>query len=961
MKKSRKILVSAFLTLPLLGIAFQPSANVWGETIISSGTTQTYNSSSMSFPITVNSGGTLVHSGNIGTNGQATDVLTISGTGNGNYGTTSYPGGALQSTASYGNGNGIFASVNIDGTASVLSTARIRFQGQVTGGTLETYSVVGDNPEVHAAYYSSFNIDKLIVKAGNFTFNGETGSSLLSTQSHIFKNGILVENGGFVRLWRQEDLHLYADEAKTTLATITLNEGAGFWSEGSSNNKFSANINAAGNSEIKSYTKVTQAAGKIDIASGKTLTISCVYQANAGTTINIASTGQLNSTNVSSSFASTINNSGAIAGTLNLASGGKINNSGSITGNVVIASGAALENKSAGTNLGASGKTITISGTGINNSGALYSSVACAMNQGVISTVNIDGSATVASSNRLRFQGKVTGGTLSTISTGDGEVHAGYNSEFAIEKLIVSSGNFTFNGSNGTALNDSQSHVFTSGITVNNGGMLRLWDQKDLQLYANTDKSALATITINAGGTLASQNSNNQLSANLYITADTTFAMVSLLTLKQGNIEIAGGKKLSITQNFSTSSGAGDIILNVGSQLFLNGVRTLGSDLVFNGDATIDLGSTAEISMPNNDLKAAGKTVTVAAGSGSPGKTWSLDSAEADKFVFNNSVQVTANSISGSLDLYNSTGITINENGSLLLGSDGISKHSSGGNPTNTVTLNNGSTLGLTAGTTEATINATGAAAGSGAIGLNLTGAVQANLAVDQKLTIDSAIGGTGSLTETGSGILILTGANSYTGNTTINGGTLFNKGTLAGNLIIGSDGTLAEQGTITGNTIFLSQGTINPAGAGTIGSASVANAAFENDSVLAFDVESLTSYDKLSFGENVTFSDSAIVELLAPSLLENITLDSFLDLATGLTDEQWASTHFSLVAPAIDNIADSRWILTFDAATDTLSARVGVPEPSTWILLIIGCLGCIGLGSTNRRRSISETLKEKD
>ena len=72
-------------------------------------------------------------------------------------------------------------------------------------------------------------------------------------------------------------------------------------------------------------------------------------------------------------------------------------------------------------------------------------------------------------------------------------------------------------------------------------------------------------------------------------------------------------------------------------------------------------------------------------------------------------------------------------------------------------------TLQLGDGTTDGSINNTSGVTNNGTLIFNLVGSQ----------TFSKAIGGTGSLTKTGSGTLILSGANTYAGNTTVTNGTL--------------------------------------------------------------------------------------------------------------------------------------------------------------------------------------------
>jgi outer membrane autotransporter protein len=94
------------------------------------------------------------------------------------------------------------------------------------------------------------------------------------------------------------------------------------------------------------------------------------------------------------------------------------------------------------------------------------------------------------------------------------------------------------------------------------------------------------------------------------------------------------------------------------------------------------------------------------------------------------------------------------------------------------------------------------------------TGAVIDNAALvfnrSDAPTVANVISGTGSVTQNGSGDLILTGANLYTGPTAINSGTLSVNGSIVSDTTINNGGTLGGNGTV-GNVNVASGGVLAP------------------------------------------------------------------------------------------------------------------------------------------------------
>lgn len=253
------------------------------------------------------SGGTLTLAN--GNTGSTADSITISGTGNGTLTESTTPLGAIYSPVLSGQmsqAQGIFASVIVDGSAAVTNYAvgnmpRLRFQGNVTGGELTTYATQDDGQgaaEIHAAMTSTFNLSKMTVAKGNFTFCGTSNGSTVASHTHYFSDGITVLSGAVLRSWSETCLNLFTSEAQTSLAAITLKSGANYRSENASNRIFAnfvlesgtANFTCAsscdvGSSDASKPNTCISGSGKLNLGGSALLTLHDANTYSGGTVI----------------------------------------------------------------------------------------------------------------------------------------------------------------------------------------------------------------------------------------------------------------------------------------------------------------------------------------------------------------------------------------------------------------------------------------------------------------------------------------------------------------------------------------------------------------------------------------------------------------------------------------------------------------------------------------------------
>ena len=441
---------------------------------------------------------------------------------------------------------------------------------------------------------------------------------------------------------------------------------------------------------------------------------------------------------------------------------------------------------------------------------------------------------------------------------------------------------------NGT-LNYDRSDAFTETNPISGGGGLYQIGSGTLILAGSNSFTGLTTIASGSTLQLGNGGTNGALSAGIGINNGGSLVYDRSDILAESN-SISGSGSLK-------QIGSGTLILLGGN--------------TYQGGTTIAANSTIQIGSgsPNGQL-----------GSGGVMVNGSLFYDRTDVFTENNS-------ISGGGGLYQSGSGTL-----ILAGSNSF---------TGLTTIASGSTLQFGNGGTNGTVSKSYLP-----VGISNNG----NLIYDLSTTFaeSNSMSGTGTLTQNGSGTLILASSNTYSGGTTVNSGTLVinsSTGQTGGELTVNSGGTLGGNGVI-GSTDLISNAVLLPGynGSGTLTIAGTLG--LEVGASAVFNISSKNSFDSINFiaglGNDSFLRGSFQFNLTnyTPILGDEFSLvnhasDAYVNYF--LTSVQAGSTDFT------DN--DGLWTGTNSGVTYQFNQTTGdltveaVPEPSTYALLGLGGL----------------------
>lgn len=438
---------------------------------------------------------------------------------------------------------------------------------------------------------------------------------------------------------------------------------------------------------------------------------------------------------------------------------------------------------------------------------------------------------------------------------------------------VVANGVLNFTGGVDLAAATRQlttpSNVTMSGV-VSNGGLIKSGEGTLTLSGANTYSSgttvSAGTLAINSASSLGLSSGAVTFSGNSSLRFLSGFSVTRNYSIDSGVTASIDTNANDITQNGIISgagllnkTGTGTLTIN-GANTFSGGTTISGGTLALSGgSALIDAGAVTLANITGAILLLnASETIGSLTGGGASG---GLVSLQANTLTVGNALDTTyAGLISGS--------------GAMIKTGSGSLTLSGNNSHTGSTTINSG-TLSIS------TDRALGAVPGSASVGKLVLGGgtlattasftLSSNRGITTGGAIDVANGttlsyggiaaGTGNLSKTGSGTLVLSGVNTYTGATLVTIGTLAVNGSLAAGSAasIAVDATLTGTGTVSGN-VTAEDGAILRAGNGVNGSLNLSGSlTFVGDGLIQIGtLSNYTSTPAINLAGVLTTQDSA-------------------------------------------------------------------------------------------------------
>ncbi|WP_296347944.1 autotransporter-associated beta strand repeat-containing protein [Reyranella sp.] len=733
-----------------------------GAVALGSGTLTVDQSSNMTYAGSIGGAGTLIKAGN--------GTLILSGTNS--LTNTVVSGGVLQGT-----------TASLQG--GIVNNAGVVFNQSTTGTYAGTMSGTGS---------VTVSGGGIVVVTGTNTYSGDTtiatGSTLqlgVGGTTGMIAGSVAVD--GTLTFYRSDNI-VFAGDISGSGGIKLMGTGS---VDFTGTNTFTGGVSVGGILRAGSDSQLGPAGSTLTLDDG---TVQATASFSSGRQIVLAGSAGTFDTN---GFTLTL--TGVLSGSGNLIKTGTgtlvLDGTASYTGDTFVSGGTLQGTMAALSRNITNNATVTFSDSGVYG--------------GIMSGT---GALLVASGTTIGFSGAntYTGGTIvqtgGTLDLGTGSIAGDVENEGLVR--FVNNSPMSFGGSiagSGSLLVDG-SLVLTgansyTGTTQIEAGLLQLG------LGGSLSSSTLLNLG-NNGGTfdlngqtqtvsgIAGDGSTNILLGSGALTVDqATNGSFGGQISGSGSLIKAGVGTLALTGSNTHAS----TIVNGGTlQLGAGGSLAATSALAVNG-GTFDLNGQNQTV---GALSGTGGTVGLN-GSAALTVNQSTDTNYAGAFTGNGSLIKDGGGTLSLTGASSHSGGTVINNGTLQLGT--------GGNLTATGAVAvNGGTFDLNGQTqTVGSLSGTG-----GTVALSNNGALTVNQSTDTSYA--GTIAGTGSLTKSGDGTLTLTGTNSYTGGTTVSGGTLAGTtSSLQGNIVNNANVTFDQVGAGVYAGAMSGTGTLTKSGVGTV------------------------------------------------------------------------------------------------------------------------------------------------
>ncbi|WP_225579308.1 autotransporter domain-containing protein [Pseudomonas sp. PDM14] len=737
-----------------------------------------------------------------------------------------------------GLGLGFSAPGVIDGGAGGNNT--LILQNAVSG----TGSGVSGSGVIDGANYINFG--NLRVNSGSWTLGGTPvpGSSLLNGGLVIFNNagafgsGLLTGNGGAIQ----------AGSAGLVLTNAVSLDTGGLTAQGSNDFGLSGVINGSG-ALVKNGSSVLTLSGANNYSGGTTLSAGGLLLGN-DLALGSGALSITGASNLSGTAARTLANAVVLSNNLSLPGSTDMTLNGVVsgTGSLTKIGGGTLALNGANTFQGG----ITL------NTGTLSAGNASALGSGVL-TVNGPGSLT--SSQVLNLGNNVLLNDALTVSSP-------YN--LGLTGALTGTGQLIKSGNNTLTLSGLNSH---SGGTTLNAGTLNLGSNAALGLGA---------LTVAGNSTLSSTaarviNNTIALNAALGLTGAQDLTLNGALS-GSGSLTKNGAASLTLN-SANTYAGGGHGVSGANLNIINAGTISAGFGGLAANPFAEDGEDGAAVQFTSGD-----NSLTLQTGSVINGVVWLMDDTRAfitaddagltldDGVLLGNDavlIMQTDENLSsgaitgaGSLTKTGSATLTLNGNSTytaptILVAGSLQAGNSNAFSAASSITVNAAATLDL-----NGFNQSIGSLVGSGSVSL---GSATLTTGGDNASTMFSgAITGSGGLTKSGTGKLVLDGTNTYTGVTAVNAGSLIVGGSagssasLTSDVNVASGARLGGHGSITGDVTLLAGATLNPGYS--IGTLTInGNATFDAASTLEFEANPDGTSDQLIVNGNLDLGGATL------------------------------------------------------------------------------------------------------